>query len=336
MGRCDQPYFRSKVGGKPAWLSLSPIPKANEVACPKCRKITQFLLQVYAPFENQQEAFHRAIFIFVCVDPGCCKYNRNENFIVFRSQLPRDNEFYSCEPPSDNDKNDGPSASQFQDLCIVCGITGPKRCSQCHKATYCSKEHQTIDWKTNHKKSCKGDFVPSETKHKEVLFPEFEIVTETEELEDEQEEPNDAEKLKDYKAFMKTDASKSLMKDEANADLEKMATSETEDDKIFFKFKKRIQHEPEQVLRYQLGGDPLFVSSIGIPSTDDIPKCSCAAPRQFEFQVMPQLLSHLDVDRLDDSLDWGTLCVYTCSKNCSISNNYHPEFLWKQDYASNK
>ena len=55
------------------------------------------------------------------------------------------------------------------------------------------------------------------------------------------------------------------------------------------------------------------------------------------FQVMPQLLNYLDVDEKDgNSLDWGTLCVYTCRDSCSIGNNYAAEFLWKQDFAADR
>lgn len=39
-------------------------------------------------------------------------------------------------------------------LCRVCGCLGPKTCSRCHKAHYCSKEHQTLDWRLGHKQAC--------------------------------------------------------------------------------------------------------------------------------------------------------------------------------------
>ncbi|GAX17827.1 hypothetical protein FisN_18Hh027 [Fistulifera solaris] len=40
--------------------------------------------------------------------------------------------------------------------CFHCNIplTTPKQCSQCHVATYCSKECQIQDWKQRHKKYC--------------------------------------------------------------------------------------------------------------------------------------------------------------------------------------
>ena len=50
---------------------------------------------------------------------------------------------------------------------------------------------------------------------------------------------------------------------------------------------------------------------------------------------MPQLLNYLEVDSLSEStIDWGTLVVYTCGKNCSEGDPYHKEFIWKQDFSS--
>jgi hypothetical protein len=93
-----------------------------------------------------------------------------------------------------------------------------------------------------------------------------------------------------------------------------------------------------------------------------VPRCDrCGAARRFEFQVMPQLLhyvlksssapsaaaevpdsrqaaeearAHLN----EDTLDWGTLAVFTCTASCGGSSfrssdetpAYTPEFVWRQ------
>lgn len=49
---------------------------------------------------------------------------------------------------------------------------------------------------------------------------------------------------------------------------------------------------------------------------------------------MPQLLAHLNVDSLGESIDWGTLAVYTCAVNCDLGKHYVEEFIWKQDISS--
>lgn len=95
----------------------------------------------------------------------------------------------------------------------------------------------------------------------------------------------------------------------AETDLEEMAMHETEDNKVFQWFKKKIAPEPHQVIkkriqyhisnvcvrlmlfwyiqvvRYSRGGSPLWVSSQHVPTDNDIPPCICGAARSFEFQV---------------------------------------------------
>ncbi|CAI9742920.1 cell death 2 [Octopus vulgaris] len=179
-----------------------------------------------------------------------------------------------------------------------------------------------------------------------VLFKEYELVTETEELES---DANDSSEEDENSGGVGVDGSSSNTaiikagpgKDKKKGsgghlkDLEAYARKETSDDKEFLKFRRRIRPDPEQVVRYHLGGNVLWVSSDNKPSEHSIPPCSsCGAQRIFEFQVMPQLLTHLGVDLLDDSLDWGTLAVYTCADSCDIGVKYVQEFLWKQDYSS--
>ena len=44
----------------------------------------------------------------------------------------------------------------------------------------------------------------------------------------------------------------------------------------------------------------------------------CGAARRFEFQVLPTLVNHLDVDsELNSAIDFGSIAVYTCSRSCA-------------------
>jgi len=310
--------FPSKVGGKPSWLSLNPLPTNEVLSCRQCSKPCVFLLQIYAPLEIDPSTFHRMFFLFVCPDPNCCKTNENRNLVVVRSQIPRHNDFYSDKPPK-NAYADAviPTAVQYGSLCVVCGCAGGKKCSVCHQATYCSKHHQTLHWKAGHKKQCKAGVPEQHADKCNVLFAEFEILIEEEEAPD---ETSDTESVEDYEVDATTSAADIK-------DLEKMALSDEQSDQAFAKFKERISHEPDQVLRYERGGSPLLVSDEGVPVVEDIPACDCGAPRQFEFQVVSHLLSHLGVDSLSSSLDWGTLLVYTCSRSCHIGNTYRAEYV---------
>lgn len=101
-------------------------------------------------------------------------------------------------------------------------------------------------------------------------------------------------------------------------------------DKVFNRFRKRVAYVPEQIIRYDRGGEPLWVSPDRIPSSDDIPPCPrCKSHRIFEFQVMPQLLNHLGAESIEGALDWGTIAVYTCSEDCKGDQ---VELVWQQDF----
>ncbi|XP_053316150.1 programmed cell death protein 2 [Spea bombifrons] len=326
--------FPSKCGGRPAWLGEAGVPGPTEIQCGVCGKPLVFLLQVYAPCPG---SFHRTIFIFCCRDAKCHGAGENRCFKVFRNQLPRRNDTYSYNPPPENAPPDGATCPSFQlkcgtRLCRVCGCLGPQKCSRCHNVNYCSKEHQLMDWKVQHKNVCSEHFDPSSivlADHK-ILFPEYEIITEPEELESDSaslEEDNEAGGEKDISVLEETFNGATLNEKE----LEAMARHESKEDAVFNNFKKRIAAEPEQILRYCKGGDPLWISAQNVPKQNDIPNCLCGAKRIFEFQVMPQLLNHLQVDSLTESIDWGTLAIFTCSDNCNAEKQYLIEFLWKQD-----
>ncbi|NXE47672.1 PDCD2 protein, partial [Casuarius casuarius] len=176
----------------------------------------------------------------------------------------------------------------------------------------------------------------------EFLFPEYEILIEPEEPEspaDSSVDPDDEAAIgtsgnSDKQEELRATGSATLESLDEET-LEAMAKHETEDDKIFQKFKERIAAEPEQIIRYCRGGEgPIWVSGENVPEEKDIANCSCGAKRIFEFQIMPQLLNHLKVDSLGESIDWGTLVVYTCANNCNEGNQYTEEFIWKQDFSA--
>ncbi|XP_039604204.1 programmed cell death protein 2 isoform X1 [Polypterus senegalus] len=330
--------FPSKVGGKPAWLSMSDLPNPDDLLCNKCRQPVVFLLQIYAPFNGKPFTFHRSLFVFICKNPQCYAVNDNRCFKVFRSQLARKNDFYPYDPPKNN-KSDGRNTDEKETmqsynikLCSVCGCLAPKSCSQCHMARYCSREHQLIHWKAGHKQQCsKKDFSDPSVPENTFLFPEYLIVTELEELTPEKSasEVND-----ETQQYLPTEKNSSDDCDCVNEkDLEAFAKHESLDIKVFTKFKERISNEPDQILRYCKGGSPLWVCD-KIPSKVEIPNCDCGAERVFEFQIMPQLLNHLNVDHIGASIDWGTLVIYTCKDSCDQGNRYTAEFLWKQDFSS--
>lgn len=47
---------------------------------------------------------------------------------------------------------------------------------------------------------------------------------------------------------------------------------------------------------------------------------------------MPQLLNYLGQEEaLKDAIDWGTLAIYTCPRNCAMAEDgYREEMMWRQ------
>lgn len=78
--------------------------------------------------------------------------------------------------------------------------------------------------------------------------------------------------------------------------------------------------------------EPLWISSKGRLQASDVPNCErCGSGRRLEFQILPQLLNYLELDRVlgAEHFDFGTVCVYTCVKSCAI-HGYANEYIYHQ------
>ncbi|KAJ3014875.1 Programmed cell death protein 2 [Thoreauomyces humboldtii] len=342
--------FPNKIGGKPIWLNKETALTADRVTCGVCEKPMVLLLQFYTPEDEPAEAFHRVIYLFCCRNGTCHRMRWRDCFKAIRSQLPEVNNCYDAET--------GDEIGEAAHLCDVCGLAGPKQCGRCHSARYCSREHQVNHWSHGgHKAACSGSTIapstsiittpptlpPMHPSHR-TIFAEFELVSE--------DEPPSATPataaLQDEDALSatlsSTQISPSTVAEDPDEDMEE---TEVDVDKAFLRFQKRVLREPEQVVRYarvaydgqdqQQDEELLWVSDAGRPEATDVPACPlCEGPRTFEFQAMPQLLNHLDVDHSTaDALDWGTVVVYSCAANCHPGDGrpYVEELVWRQMFS---
>ncbi|KAF9978429.1 hypothetical protein BGZ73_002325 [Actinomortierella ambigua] len=127
-------------------------------------------------------------------------------------------------------------------------------------------------------------------------------------------------------------------------------------DKALQKFTERVQASgAEQCVRYEFPGTPLLFSfgdetaktllpagashhsKHTVPSAHRIARCSgCGGPRAFEMQLMPNMLSMLQVssrehlseeeqaslktrkgaEQFNVGMEWGTVLVYSCAEDC--------------------
>ncbi|KAL8530383.1 hypothetical protein ACS0TY_007426 [Phlomoides rotata] len=321
-------YFPSKAGGSPAWLDPINLPSGKWSVCDFCGEPLQFLLQVYAPLDDES-TFHRTLFVFMCPSMACLlRWKRHpetqlQSVKVFRCQLPRVNSFYSSDAPSE-DGSQQPLTSVAM-LCNWCGTwKGDKICSSCKRTRYCSGKHQEAHWrfgKSSHKDLCRqletcgteSEFAASNS-----LWPVYEITNE-DECDLDEEMSNDNQPSSSLITRRLTDDTYN----EGPADKRSWAS-----------FEERISRSPDQVLRYSSSAQakPLWPVFSGRPSKVDIPKCqNCGGTRAFEFQILPQLLYFFNVKNDQDSLDWATIAVYTCEASCEGGGtSYKDEFAWVQ------
>ncbi|XP_012231809.1 programmed cell death protein 2 isoform X2 [Linepithema humile] len=322
-------FFPSKAGGKPAWLDLKHLPDKSDLECEYCSDPCLFLCQVYAPYEEDANAFHRTIYIFICKNAGCCKPNQSGNLKVFRSQLGRDNIFYPIGAPVDQENwGKDIDISLWTKTCRVCGILAHSRCAKCKVTNYCCRGHQTYDWKNGHKYTCGI----KENNDNSFLFPQYEITITFDDSDEEDMEQGDLKteqiEIEKYNEMVRNDKAGTLQHENVNDDLLQMASNEK--DETFTEFRMKIDNYPDQILRYDRGGKILYISSHN--QVTNIPKCpECDGDRQFEFQIMPQLLNFLNFKDIVNCLDWGILAVFTCKKSCIPKDKYVKEYIWKQD-----
>ncbi|CAE8732761.1 unnamed protein product, partial [Polarella glacialis] len=104
-------------------------------------------------------------------------------------------------------------------------------------------------------------------------------------------------------------------------------------DEFFARFQSFHRENPSHILRYELGGAPLWFCKHR-QLEGEVPCCSrCGGKRVFEMQVQPQLIYLLRGSPLADRLDFGTMCVYVCEDSCEPeagSSPYIEEFVYVQ------
>ncbi|KAJ0398039.1 hypothetical protein ATCC90586_005238 [Pythium insidiosum] len=343
------------VGGKPRWLNPKAVPSRDTLSCLACSKPLSFLLQIYCPLDDQPDAFHRSLYVFCCREAGCAKQSQAR---VFRCQLPRENPFY----PVASGVEGFTTGEELPSLCALCGQRASFTCSACKVVQYCSKEHQKDHWSHGHKADCAAcqeqqRVVESEA-HLEALremgskwvFPQYEVEIDH--------EPDASEAVNEHEAKLiaEFEKSKSAPKkangddsdpftddseiDVTQKDLNEALGNKVEQDKAYVRFLTRVELAKDQVLRYARWQPQsvLWAHSHGACDSP-IPACGrCGGERQFEFQVLPQLLFYLRVDKKSSlqqinemqDCDWGTLAVFTCTQSCAADGEYVEEFVHYQ------
>ncbi len=308
----------SKVGGRPAWLDPLRLPAAEQLACAGAPG--RFLLQVYAPLEDNPAAFHRSVYLFIAADGG--RLAAPGGARALRCQLPRANAHYPARPPGAGDAAPPPLAPA---AAAAAAAADPWRAAA-------------------HEAAAAGGAPPPPAAGPR-LFPELELLVEPEPEDDGAGlDAGAAALLAQYKARAAAEGEydDQELPPEVVDSIEAGATAEQ---RAFAAFSARVAREPAQVLRYRFDARaaPLAPGVAPPPPPPAVPPCGrCGGPRYFEFQVMPQLLNHLALDASDpEAPDWGAVAVYSCAASCAAADAdvaggsaYVEEYVWVQPGAS--
>jgi pre-rRNA-processing protein TSR4 len=123
-------------------------------------------------------------------------------------------------------------------------------------------------------------------------------------------------------------------------------------DKAFQKFADRLEANPEQVLRYEFGGQPLLYSTTDTVGKmfstatvkanmasgaggGKIPRCaSCGAERVFELQLTPHAITVLEDEEVGlDGMDWGTVILGVCAADCAAKGTAEEEVGFMEEWV---
>ncbi|CDI76313.1 programmed cell death protein, putative [Eimeria acervulina] len=105
-------------------------------------------------------------------------------------------------------------------------------------------------------------------------------------------------------------------------------------DKVFLKLQKRLSRSPKQAIRYSFGGKPLFIYPV--PKGEAaVPPCPhCGSDRVFEMQLVPAAAEEIEKRRHSAGaapVEWGTVAVFTCRKDCTPTAIYTVEHVIVQE-----
>eukprot|EP00977_Amphora_coffeiformis_P018221 scaffold6306_cov135-Amphora_coffeaeformis.AAC.6 len=291
-----------QVGGCPSFLNPAYVPDAPQ--CRECQGVMNFICQLYAPVDEYEDrAFHRSLYVF-----GCSKCQNNHatqnNIRVFRCQLPQDNPYFPTDPSNEQEddcinwKQHLPESHGVH-LCQVCGMRGKYKCPL-QQIYFCGKDHQR-EYKKHVFDKIKNGEIPTELPS---VFPLAELAVDAEITTTGDNDTKDA--CRDA-MFENNDDDNDSDAELEQEDLNRMTGKKetVKQDNFTQTFMQRIKHQPDQALRYARwkvtddinanDGQVLWIRQDYRPT--NIPDCPyCGAPRRFEFQLMPQMLDHLNAN----------------------------------------
>ncbi|TIA88599.1 hypothetical protein E3P99_02491 [Wallemia hederae] len=361
----DHPVIEiSRIGGQPCFPRLRSVPSTSSNQCKICNGSMQLLIQIFAPYPDSVN--DRVLYFFACSRATCQK--KEGSVRAYRCLSRNERWARKLERLKEKEKERKKRALEEENKA--------KEAAKSNPFTY---QTQTSNAFTQSKQgagafgSFGGDSDDSDEEAEQPRFKKV-IESDSEESEDSDEEL-EAELAKlelsdgatqqswtvqpsfgsQYIAtapeVIPKESDKAIKIEDVNQTLQGGGASELEEfeksmgagmDEAFEHFVKRVSHEPQQCIRYDLGGSPLMYTNKdavykdlyggGQYSLDKVPKCGlCGSSRVFECQVTPNIINLCSSDQdgskdVQDALagkgtgemEWGTILLYVCENDCCL------------------
>lgn len=289
----------SKVGGCPTiGLGLNNnFSYLSQTTCGICNGPLQFLLQVFHDKDDLKKIPTQATLVFICSKMTCLQEDQHQQYKQLEENPRRSIKALRVHSPH-----------------ILCSTSE----NEVQKGTSSGLEDETKVWPEME------------------LFIDKEDNTNPIEYED---SSDDTVEVSPTTNDVLPNPLEDPLQTESDDEFESAIFKETQDlsldEQVWEKFMATIARAQDQVLRVSnsLQAMPLWLSLQGQPNDSNIPTCiHCGQQQHFGFQIMPQLLSFLDLDDDPNSLDWGTIVIYTCKHGClqSLGSSYVEDFVWIQ------
>ncbi|KAI7406288.1 hypothetical protein KC332_g8242, partial [Hortaea werneckii] len=354
----------SQLGGYPAWLDDKTAPSGALIKCKTCNNFMTLMLQLNGEMRDRFPGHERRLYLWACRRKACRR--KEGSMRGFRAvKIDQSQANAAKESSSDvqanniaSNANVKPAVNLGETLTAANPFAGastlaakppqPPTSTEPLAETFADKARISSPPPppSQPNKPTLGPQEPyPETAALPPPYPAYYIDADTEYL--------DTEPL-DIPANARLERGTAEGGESSGSITDDKAAFESSMDKAFQRFADRLAQNPEQILRYEFGGQPLLYSktdAVGkllVPSNDNsgggggkvqmgkrnndgsstpssssfssskIPPCaSCGAARVFELQLTPHAITELEAEELSvEGMDWGTVLFASCSADC--------------------
>ncbi|CEP16280.1 hypothetical protein [Parasitella parasitica] len=370
----DNDVYVTKLGGLPIWLEPSKPPSSKVCQCRICHKPMYLIFQSYVPLQGSP--YHRVLYVWACNRRSCMR--KDGSFSVIRSHI-IDKDYLKAQRQKEEEnrkkeeKKKAAAAKQqqafgngFQLGDLWDNSSGSFGSTPSLGNGFGMKKSLTTTAASAVASTAFGASTEKDTNQADLVkqlnelgiedpvdvanlpqFPGQYLYIDEEQTDTYESMTIDLSRYKEY-----LDMEKDMLMDIDAGNSGETWQGETYEkqhlpkgvDKQFKKFTERVECAPSQCVRYEFNGQPLFYSALRPQDQQRMtsPCKYCKAPRVFEFQLMPNILSilpttefaskesaakpndgqikHADAKTVLDSwnvgMEFGTILVFVCQKDC--------------------